>query len=194
MNSDNVRDAMERAIGMGEVGLQVAAYLNGEQILDESVGEATPGGSRVQHDTLFSVFSVTKAIVATTLHVQAERGHIEYSRLVTDYWPEFGKNGKATTTVADVLAHRAGIPQMPAGVTPQLMTNWDWMIEQIEEFAPVFVPERPTRITNWCGGGWLANSFDVPTPRIGQLRSTSPRKSANRSVLRSSFLVCRPTN
>jgi CubicO group peptidase (beta-lactamase class C family) len=149
---------MERALGMGEVGIQVAAYLNGEQILDESVGSQTRGGAPVDHDSLFAVFSVTKAIVATALHVQAERGLIEYSKRVADYWPEFAKNGKESTTIADVLAHRAGIPQMPRGVTPERMLDWDWMIAQIEEFEPLFTPGT-TNAYHELVWGWLVGEL-----------------------------------
>ena len=44
-------------------------------------------------------------------------GLIDVDAPVMRYWPEFGANGKAATTVRHVLTHRAGIPQMPEGVT-----------------------------------------------------------------------------
>lgn len=164
MSANDVRGAMERALGMGEVGIQVAAYLNGEQILDESVGTQTRGGAPVDRNSLFAVFSVTKAIVATALHVQAERGLIEYSKKVADYWPEFAQHGKGSTTVADVLAHRAGIPQMPRGVTPEQMLDWDWMIAQIEEFEPVFTPGT-TNAYHELVWGWLVGELIRRTDR-----------------------------
>ena len=174
MSANDVRGAMERALGMGEVGIQVAAYLNGEQILNESVGTQTRGGAPVDQNSLFAVFSVTKAIVATALHVQAERGLIEYSKKVADYWPEFARHGKESTTVADVLAHRAGIPQMPRGVTPELMLDWDWMIAQIEEFEPVFTPGT-TNAYHELVWGWLVGELIRRTDRArwGSRTSTS---------------------
>ena len=154
---------------MGEVGLQVGAYLNGEQILDESVGVTTPGGPPVDHDSLFAVFSVTKAVVATALHLQVERGRLEYAQRVAHYWPEFAQHDKASTTVADVLAHRAGIPQMPRDVTPERMLDWEWMIARIEEFEPVFAPGT-TNAYHELVWGWL----------VGELvRRTDP---AHRSI------------
>ncbi len=156
--SETVRGAMQRALDRGEVGLQVAAYHHGELILDESVGTITRGGEPVTAESLFAVFSVTKAVVATALHVQAERGLIEYARPVGDYWPEFARRGKESTTVADVLAHRAGIRQMPRDVTPERMLDWAWMIEQIEEFEPVFAPGT-TNAYHELVWGWLVGEL-----------------------------------
>jgi CubicO group peptidase (beta-lactamase class C family) len=135
-----VQEAMERAIAMGEVGLQVAAYLEGELLVDACAGRVSLAGPPVTPETLFAVFSVTKAVTATALHLQAERGLVSYSSRVSDYWPGYGRRGKEATIVSDVLCHRAGVPQMPAGVTPELMCDWDWMIEQIEAFEPIFPP------------------------------------------------------
>ncbi|HEX7819111.1 MAG TPA: serine hydrolase domain-containing protein, partial [Sphingobium sp.] len=79
-----------------EIGVQVAAYLNGELIVDAWAGNAdTEGAKAVNGDTLFNVFSVTKGIAATALHVQAERGLVDYDSPVARYWPEYGANGKA---------------------------------------------------------------------------------------------------
>jgi CubicO group peptidase (beta-lactamase class C family) len=136
-----VEEALKVALDRGEEGLQVAAYLNDELIVDTWAGVADPAtGRQVDQTTLFSVFSVVKALTVTALHVQAERGLIEYEAPIARYWPEFGKKGKERTTVRDALMHRAGIPMMPVGVTPELMYDWDWMVKAIEEYRPWFEP------------------------------------------------------
>lgn len=38
-----------------------------------------------------------------------DEGHLDYDKKVTDYWPEFGQNGKEHLTVADVGRHEAGL-------------------------------------------------------------------------------------
>ena len=48
----------------------------------------------LQPDTLFCSFSVTKGIAAIALHMQAERGLIDYDAPVAKYWPAFGQHGK----------------------------------------------------------------------------------------------------
>ena len=61
------------------------------------------------------MFSNIKAVTATALHLQAERGLVDYYKPVAQYWPEFGKYGKDKGTVFDALTHRIGVPLMPRG-------------------------------------------------------------------------------
>jgi CubicO group peptidase (beta-lactamase class C family) len=136
----SIRSGLEHAVELGEIGLQVAAYHRGQLIVDEWIGYADDTARPVEGDTLFPVFSVSKAITATALHLQAERGLVDYEEKVATYWPEYAANGKGSTTVRDALTHRAGIPHMPEGVTPELMADWDWMVEQVAGHTPMFPP------------------------------------------------------
>ena len=162
-----VRAAIERVIGEGrEIGVQVAAYLEGRLVIDTWGGLADPeSGRKVDGETLFNVYSVTKAVAATALHVQADRGLIEYEAPVVRYWPEYGQHGKERTTVRDVLTHRAGVPQMPEGVTPERICDWDWMAAAIAALTPVEPPGTRTLYLSMTFG-WL----------VGELvRRTDPR-------------------
>jgi CubicO group peptidase (beta-lactamase class C family) len=124
-----------------EVGVQVAAYLDGKLVIDSFGGIADPQtGRMVDGDTLFNMYSVTKPLAATALHIQVDRGLVAYEAKVSDYWPEYGAHGKAGTTVRDVLTHRAGVPQMPDGVTPDLMCDWEWMTSRIADLTPLSPP------------------------------------------------------
>ena len=49
------------------------------------------------------------------------------------YWPEFGAHGKDKATMYDAITHRLGVPIMPLGVTPELMCDWDWMVQRIAD-------------------------------------------------------------
>lgn len=140
-----VKAAIARAIAeRGEVGVQVAAYLNGELVVDAWGGVADPESGRpVDGDTLFNVFSVTKGVVATALHIQAERGLIDYDRPVADYWPEYGANGKHAVTVRDALSHRTGTPQMPDGVTVETIGDWDAMASGCAALPPLMPVGSP---------------------------------------------------
>ena len=103
-----------------EIGLQVAAYVDGVQVVDCWAGLADETtGRKVDGDTLFTVFSATKGVAATALHIQAQRGFINYDHPISEYWPEFAAHGKDKTTVRDALTHRCGVPQMPEGCTPE---------------------------------------------------------------------------
>lgn len=137
-----VDDTIARLIEDGnEIGVQVVAYLDGRKVVDSFGGIANVDtGQKVDGDTLFNMYSVTKPFAATALHIQADRGLVDYDARVADYWPEYAANGKEATTVRDVLTHRAGIPQMPEGVTPDLMCDWDWMTSQIANLTPLAPP------------------------------------------------------
>jgi CubicO group peptidase (beta-lactamase class C family) len=174
VNSDHVAPdsrvarALDHAIELGELGVQVTAYLDGELIVDAWIGTADPAsGRQVDASTLFTAFSVTKAVTVTALHLQAERGLVSYDEPVATYWPEFAANGKETITVRDVLSHRSGIPQMPAGVGPEEMCDWGWMTAGIERLTPMFAPGT-TNTYQTLVFGWTVGEIVRRTDRRGR--------------------------
>ena len=125
----------------GEVGLQVAAYQHGEQVVDAWAGVADEETGRLfDGETLTTVFSVTKGVASTAVHLFAERGQIMYDEAVANYWPEFGVNGKEMVTVAQALSHQAGIPQIPAGIGPAGLEDWDRVVEAVALETPLWDP------------------------------------------------------
>lgn len=156
----NVQRAIDAAIASGaEVGVQVAAYLDGVQVVDAWGGVADPAtGRKVDGETLFNVYSVTKAVAATALHIQADRGSIDYNAPVAKYWPEYAAKGKERTTVRDVLTHRACVPQMPADVTPERMCDWEWMTREIAALEPIAPPGTRTLYLSMTFG-WIVGEL-----------------------------------
>jgi CubicO group peptidase (beta-lactamase class C family) len=125
--------------GGSEIGIQVAAWLGEEQIVDAWAGLTAKGGIvPVDGDTLFNVYSVSKAVTATAIHIQADRGLVDYDAPIARYWPDFAAAGKGDVTVRHVLSHVSGVLRMPPDVTPELMTNWDWMCRRIAEMPPSY--------------------------------------------------------
>nr|WP_240950360.1 beta-lactamase family protein [Novosphingobium sp. ERN07] len=109
-------------------------------------GAADPATGRpVEPETLFNVFSVTKAVTATALHIQDERGLVDYDEPVAIYWPDFAANGKQGATVRHVLTHRAGVPQMPVDVTAEMMCDWAAMASAIAALPRCRLWPRPAR-------------------------------------------------
>jgi CubicO group peptidase (beta-lactamase class C family) len=136
------RNAVERSIREGgEVGIQVAAYLDNNLVVDIWAGTADPmTGREVKADTLFPTFSVIKAVTATALHIQVSRGLVDYDAPVARYWPEFAANGKDRLTVRHVLHHRSGVWHMPESVTPERLADYGWMVDAIARLSPMFEP------------------------------------------------------
>jgi CubicO group peptidase (beta-lactamase class C family) len=153
--NDRVRRSLEQAIAeKGEIGIQVAAYLHGALVIDCWAGLADRDtGREVDGRTLFNVFSVSKAVVSTAIHVQAERGLVEYEAPVAAYWPEFGACGKQDITVRDVLTHHTGTPQMPPGTSPETICDWAYMIAGIAALSPILPKDKPAYQS--MSSGWI---------------------------------------
>jgi len=64
-------------------------------------------------DTPINIFSASKAITAMVIHKLDERRVLHLEDRVCDYIPEFARYGKHHITLRHVLAHRAGIPNLP---------------------------------------------------------------------------------
>jgi len=78
---------------------------------------ADAGNQRpVDGDTLFVCFSCDKGVVATAIHLLAERGRIDYDTPVAEYWPAFGASGKAEITVGQVLNQHRWRPAAAFGL------------------------------------------------------------------------------
>lgn len=151
-----VKAAIRSAIDAGhEEAVHVVAYRDGQICLDLWDGLADPATGRLATaDTLYNVYSVTKAVAATALHIQAEKGLVAYDAPIAEYWPAFAQNGKAAATVRHALTHRAGVPLMPEGVTPELMCDREWMANAIAAMQPLAPPGEKTLYQSMTFG-WI---------------------------------------
>ncbi len=128
-----------------ERGLQVAAYLDGELVIDTWSGLADPATGRlVTGETLFTVFSVSKGITATIVHQCAERGLLDYDTPIAAYWPEFGIAGKEGITVRQALAHTAGVPHLPTTIQAADLCDWAGICQTIAAETPLWSPGTQT--------------------------------------------------
>ena len=126
-------DRAQREINEGLLpSCQIAIARHGKIGAMRSFGRAVQGGSEkpVTDQTLFIVFSCTKAIVASAAWLLIGEGKLDSSRRVVDYVPEFGTNGKDVVTVEQLLLHTAGFPDAP-------YAQEDWLNrgKRLEAFA-----------------------------------------------------------
>ncbi len=118
--------AVERLYGSGiHPAIQLCVRRHGQVIIDRAIGHAAGNGpddapqvpkTLVKPGTPFTIFSASKAVTAMVMHLLDERHVIHLNDPVAEYVPEFAANKKQWITIHHVLAHRAGVPTLPADV------------------------------------------------------------------------------
>lgn len=94
----------------GSGGGALAVFQDGVPVVDIWAGTKDLDGEQPwQRDTMALSFSTTKGVASTVIHRLVDRGLLDLEAPVTEYWPEFGANGKQHVTVTDLLTHRAGL-------------------------------------------------------------------------------------
>jgi CubicO group peptidase (beta-lactamase class C family) len=153
---DAIQNLLNTFVAEGnEWGVQVAAYVDGKLVVDAWAGVAdVRTGRPVDGDTLFPVFSTTKGIFSTVIHILAERGQIDYDAPIAKYWPEFAANGKEAITMRHVLSHTAGIPYMPDGLAYEQLYDWDFMCAAIAQLKPSW-PAGAKQVYHPITFGWV---------------------------------------
>ncbi|MGH0031814.1 MAG: serine hydrolase domain-containing protein [Myxococcota bacterium] len=103
-------------------GLQVCVRRRGHVVLDRALGHAAgnaPDDPKdtpripMELDTPVNIFSASKAVTAMVVHKLDEERVLHIDDRVCDYVPEFRHHGKSRITIRHLLAHRAGIPNLP---------------------------------------------------------------------------------
>ncbi len=128
MTTADVEAIWAAVVGAYRTGAHPAMALclrrDGQVILDRAIGHAhgngpddEPASPKVlaTPDTPFGVFSASKAMTATVVHLLAERGALRLTDRVADHVPAFAANGKADITIGQVLSHRSGLRLLPDG-------------------------------------------------------------------------------
>jgi CubicO group peptidase (beta-lactamase class C family) len=139
---ERVRDAFEQNFALRhEVGAAVAAWVDGELVVNLWAGTADAAGTRPWRvDTLATVLSGTKGLTSTCVHQLVERGELDLDAPVARYWPEFGQAGKEAITIAMVMSHRSGVIGPRKRLPWQQVTDWDFVCEQLAIAEPWWEP------------------------------------------------------
>ncbi len=120
---DRIWTAVEALYRTGmHPAIQVCIRRRGHVILDRAIGHAAGNAPDdppdaptipIRLDTPINIFSASKAITAMVIHKLDERRVLHLEDRVCDFIPEFARHGKERTTIRHILAHRAGIPNLP---------------------------------------------------------------------------------
>jgi CubicO group peptidase (beta-lactamase class C family) len=137
-----VRGEFERNLAeRGEVGASVCVTVDGSTVVDLWGGVADPAtGREWDRDTIGVVWSCTKGAVALCAHMLVSRRQLDLDARVTDYWPEFGKNGKGDVTVRMLLSHQAGLAAIREPLPDGALTNWDLVCDLLANQEPLWEP------------------------------------------------------
>jgi CubicO group peptidase (beta-lactamase class C family) len=126
-------DRAERDVKEGVLpACQVAIARKGKIAAMQTFGRATQGGEEkpATDETLFVAMSATKAITSSALWLLIQEGKISPADRIVKYVPEYGTNGKESTTVEHLLIHTAGIPAAPGS-----FKDWGDRKRRLERFA-----------------------------------------------------------
>jgi CubicO group peptidase (beta-lactamase class C family) len=139
---ERVRDAFETNFReRDEIGAAVAVWVGGELAVNLWGGTADANRQRHWHErTLASIFSGSKALTSTCIHLLADRGELDVHSPVAEYWPEFAQAGKQDITVAMVMGHRSGVIGPRTRLTPKQTLDWDSVCGHLANAEPWWEP------------------------------------------------------
>jgi CubicO group peptidase (beta-lactamase class C family) len=146
--------------------IQVCIRREGRIVLHRALGHAAgnapddpPDAPKVLCglETPFCIYSASKAITAMLIHKLDEKRVLHLEDRVCDFIPEFGRYGKHRITLRHILAHRAGIPNLPPeAIDLDLLTQPERVTEILCEAQPRSRPGRLLAYHAVSGGFVLA--------------------------------------
>jgi CubicO group peptidase (beta-lactamase class C family) len=138
-------------------GAAFSACVDGEMVIDLYGGVRNSAGASWTEDTVATIFSGTKGLVATCVAILADRGAIDIEAPVSTYWPEFSGAGKERIAVADVMSHRAGLPVIERPDTLAALLDDQTMAGHLAQQKPLW-PAGETAY-HPLTYGWLAGEL-----------------------------------
>lgn len=160
-------------------GASACVYHRGEKVVDMWGGVAGNDQRPWQQDTLSLVYSATKAVPSTCLHILASDGLIDYDAPVAKYWPEFAQHGKENISVRQLMSHQAGLYQILGLMErPSDILNWDAMIDALAGARPLHKPGKANGYhalnIGWLIGALIEKVSGMSFKEFLQSRLTGP--------------------
>ncbi len=156
-------------------GAVIAVARGGQFGLHEAIGHADSGASRaLRLESVFSIFSVTKAITNVLALRAIELGRFALTTSISDLVPEFSGSGRHHIRVHHLLTHTSGLPIVFA-IKP------DMYIDRFDEvLAAVCASIKPAEPP----GERVAYSPMANHVLLGEaLRRTDPKRRSYRAIV-----------
>ncbi len=116
--------------------------------------------------TPFGLFSASKAVTAIVVHLLVERGALELDDPICEYVPGFDRHGKHGITIAHVLSHRAGVPQVPGSKEhPDVLLDPAECVARLCDAVPTHPPGKRLEYHALSGGYLLGAVVQQATGR-----------------------------
>lgn len=156
VSAEAVEEVWQAALAFYRTGITPALQLcirhRGRVVLDRAIGHARgnapgdpPDGEQVLAtvETPMNVFSSAKLVAAMAIHKLDELGALHLEDRVCQYIPEFGRHHKQWITFRHLLAHRAGIANLPGeALDLDLLERPDRICELVCDMKPATRPGR----------------------------------------------------
>jgi CubicO group peptidase (beta-lactamase class C family) len=156
LDSETVEKIWDGAVGLYRSGvhpgLSLCVRRHGRVVLDRAIGHGRGNGPDDPEDapktpmtpaTPACIFSASKAVTAMVIHKLDEQRLLHIGDRVSEYIPEYAQRGKEGTTIAHVLAHRAGVASMPKeALDLDRVNDREFLVRVISEAKPSIRPGR----------------------------------------------------
>jgi len=146
-------------LGQPDMGAALAILVDGELVVNLWGGIADErDGRHWERQTPSVIFSCTKGLMSLMVARLVESGQLDYDAPVARYWPEFAANGKGGVTVAEALAHRAGLSAPRDDFNLADILEWDRATGKLAAQAPLWPPGE-SYAYHALTHGWLAGEL-----------------------------------
>ncbi len=141
-NFEEVVAAFEKQYELGlDIGSSLAITYEGELVVDIWAGSRDKAQTLPwEENTIVNVFSSTKNATSLSAYVLADRGQLDFSAPVAEYWPEFAQKGKENILVSHIMSHSSGLPGWDEPVAGHDLYDPDKVAALFENQEPWWEP------------------------------------------------------
>jgi len=122
-------------------GAVTIVAVGGKVVFEHATGFADRGAAKpMRLDSVFPIFSVSKAFNAVLVLQRVERGEVSLNTPVREIIPEFGSRGKQRVTIGQLLSHSGGLPASFPAVPADKIGDLDAVVAAVCDVGLEAVP------------------------------------------------------
>jgi CubicO group peptidase (beta-lactamase class C family) len=122
-------------------GAVTIVAVGGKVVFEHATGFADRHADKpMRLDSVFPIFSVSKAFNAVLVLQRVERGEVSLNTPVREIIPEFGSRGKQRVTIGQLLSHSGGLPASFPAVPADKIGDLDAVVAAVCDVGLEAVP------------------------------------------------------